>query len=112
MLRLRQTLAALLLAFAAFSHVSAAQQVQEEVSRKLISKVAPSYPEVARRMQISGTVRLEVQIQPNGAVENAKVIGGHPILAQAAQDAVKKWKWASAPQATTEVIEMTFNPLK
>jgi TonB family protein len=109
MLRLRQSLFTIL-AVAAFSHASPAQQLQEAARRKLISKIAPSYPEIARKMQITGTVRLEVQIQPNGTVETAKVIGGHPMLAQAAQDSVKKWKWVAAPEATTEIIEMTFSP--
>ncbi|HZQ18058.1 MAG TPA: energy transducer TonB [Terriglobales bacterium] len=109
MLRLRQYFFTIL-AVAAFSHVSPAQQVQQEVKRKLVSKRPPSYPEIARRMQITGVVRLEVHIQPNGTVGSAKVIGGHPMLAQAAQDAVNKWKWVPAIEATTEIVEMTFSP--
>jgi hypothetical protein len=39
-----------------------------------------------------------------------RVIGGHPLLAQAATDAIHKWRWVPAGQETTEVIEMKFNP--
>lgn len=85
---------------------------QEEAKRKVLSRIAPSYPEIARRMQISGTVRLQVEIQPNGTPGATKILGGHPMLAQAALDAVNKWKWAPGTENTTEVIEINFNQQK
>lgn len=81
-----------------------------EISRKVKSKVSPSYPEIARRMNISGTVKLVVVVAPSGAVKSTKVLGGHPLLVSAAEEAVKKWKFESAPAEDTGVVEFTFKP--
>jgi protein TonB len=64
---------------------------------KLMNKVQPLYPPLARQTRISGTVRLHAIIGKNGGVEQLEVISGHPLLVQAALDAVKQWKY----QATT-----------
>jgi TonB family protein len=81
---------------------------QEEISRKVKSKVKPSYPEIAKRMSISGTVKLQVVVAPNGAVKSAKIVGGHPLLANAASDAVKKWRFEAGPEETTGLVEFKF----
>jgi protein TonB len=64
---------------------------------KLVNKVQPMYPPLARQTRISGTVRLHAIIAKNGTVEQLEVISGHPLLVQAALDAVRQWKY----QATT-----------
>jgi protein TonB len=64
---------------------------------KLTNKVQPMYPPLARQTRISGTVRLHAIIAKNGTVEQLEVISGHPLLVQAALDAVRQWKY----QATT-----------
>jgi periplasmic protein TonB len=64
---------------------------------KLVNKVQPLYPPLARQTRISGTVRLHAIIAKNGTVEQLEVISGHPLLVQAALDAVRQWKY----QATT-----------
>jgi TonB family protein len=89
---------------------SVAQQEQGETKRRIVSKVAPMYPELARRMNITGSVKVEVVIAPNGSVKSDKIIGGHPVLAQAAEDAIRKWKWTPAPQESTELIDIKFSP--
>ena len=61
-------------------------------------------------MQISGTVRVEAVITPNGKVKFTQVVGGSPVLAKAAVDAIEKWRWAPAPQETKELIELSFHP--
>ncbi len=81
-----------------------------ENSRRVINRVTPSYPELARTMNVKGSVRLEVLVAPNGAVKSVKVIGGHPVLAQAAERAVQKWRWEPAGHETNVVIELRFNP--
>lgn len=81
---------------------------QEEGERKATSRVAPLYPELARRMNVSGTVKLEVTITPDGKVKTVKPIGGHPVLVQAADEAVRKWKFEPASSATTEVVAVQF----
>ena len=78
--------------------------------RKVKTKVPPSYPEIARKMGLSGTVKLEVVVMPNGNVKDTKVIGGHPILVSAAVDAVKKWKFEAASGESTGTVEFRFDP--
>ena len=83
---------------------------QENFERKVKSKVPPAYPEIARKMGLAGTVRLQVVVAPNGAVKETKVIGGHPILVTAAVDAVKKWKFETASGESTGTVEFRFDP--
>ena len=82
----------------------------EELSRKAKTKVAPIYPDVARRMNVSGTVRLSVVVAPNGTVRSSKVIGGHPVLVNAAIDAMKQWKFEPAPTESSGIVEFKFQP--
>jgi TonB family protein len=78
--------------------------------RKVVDRVVPQYPSVARRMNIQGVVRLDVLVAPNGTVKSIDVKGGHPLLVQAAQSALLMWKWEPAPHETHEIIELRFNP--
>jgi TonB family protein len=81
-----------------------------ELTRKAKTKVAPVYPDVARRMSVTGTVKLAVVVAPNGTVKSAKVIGGHPVLVNAAVDAMKRWRFETAPTESSGVVEFTFQP--
>lgn len=83
---------------------------QEELSRKAKFKVAPAYPDLARRMNITGIVKLEVKVAPNGTVKSAKLVGGHPVLANAALDAIKKWRFETGPDETTGIVDFHFSP--
>ena len=83
---------------------------QEEISRKVKTKVSPVYPELARRMSISGVVKVQVVVAPNGTVKSTKVVGGHPLLVNAATDAVKKWRFETAPDESTGIVEFKFDP--
>jgi TonB family protein len=85
-------------------------QEPADAARKIVSRVVPDYPELARKMQIIGTVRVQASVAPNGKVKFTQVVGGNPVLAKAAVDAIDKWKWASAPQETKELIELNFHP--
>lgn len=80
------------------------------VTRKVKSKVAPIYPELARKMSISGTVKVAVVVSSTGAVKSTKVLGGHPLLVDAAVDAVRKWKFEAGPEDSSGVIEFKFQP--
>lgn len=82
---------------------------QEEITRKLKTKVAPVYPDLARRMNITGVVKIQVTIANNGNVKNTKVVGGHPVLANAALDALKKWRYEPGSEETTGVVEFHFD---
>lgn len=76
--------------------------------RKVVYKVVPVYPELAKRMQISGVVKLRATVAPRGSVKSIEPVGGSPLLIKAAQDAVRDWKYAPAPAETQEVIELRF----
>lgn len=81
----------------------------DESKRKVKSKVAPAYPELARRMSVAGKVKIEVEITADGHVRSTKVVGGHPLLVQACQDAVKEWKFVAANEESTQVVEFDFH---
>jgi TonB family protein len=85
-------------------------RAEDELTRKVKSKVSPVYPELARRMSISGVVKVQVIVAPNGTVKTTKVVGGHPLLVNAAVDAVKKWRFEAATEETTGVVEFKFDP--
>jgi len=82
--------------------------VKDHGGRKVKSSVKPAYPEVARKMHITGTVRLEATVAPDGKVRDTRVVGGSPLLAEEASTAVKKWKYEEAPKETVEVVEVVY----
>ena len=86
------------------------QEVQGEIARRAKSKVQPQYPELARKMNLSGSVKVEVVVAPNGSVKDAKVVGGHPVLATAALEAVRKWRFEPASMETSGVVDFKFEP--
>jgi TonB family protein len=67
-----------------------AQQDASELIRKVTSRVVPAYPELARAMNVKGSVRLQVLVAPNGTAKSVKVMGGHPVLHEQAERAVSK----------------------
>jgi protein TonB len=81
----------------------------DEGKRKIKNKANPSYPELARRMNVTGKVKIEVVITPDGRVKTTRVIGGHPLLVQACQDAVKEWKFVAASEESTQIVECDFH---
>jgi TonB family protein len=93
-----------------FAPNPAAAQESSEGTRKVATKVTPQYPSVARRMNLQGSVKVEVLVAPNGSVKSIELRGGHPILAEAAQTAVRQWKWEPAPHETQESVEIKFAP--
>jgi protein TonB len=102
--------ASLLLASPLLLSTSALAQQQDELTRKVKSKVAPVYPDVARRMSIAGVVKIAVVVAPNGNLKSTKIVGGHPLLVNAALDALKKWKFEPASEESTGVVEFKFEP--
>jgi protein TonB len=59
----------------------------------LVRKTTPVYPPLARQARIQGTVVLQAQISKDGSIQNLQLISGHPMLAPAAIEAVKQWKY-------------------
>jgi len=91
-------------------HAGAQQSQNDEIVRRAKTKVQPLYPELARKMNIAGTVKIEIVVAPNGTVKEARVVGGHPVLASAALDAAKKWRFEPAAGESSGVIDFKFEP--
>jgi len=104
---LKRALASLLVAGAAVIVPCTWAQQENRIAK---TKVEPVYPELARRMGIRGVVKVQITIAPNGTVKDEKLVGGHPLLANAVLDAVKKWRYEARPQETTVNLEFRFNP--
>ena len=60
-------------------------------------------------MNVTGRVKIEVIISPEGRVKSTRAVGGHPLLVQACLDAVKEWKFTAAPEESTQVVEFEFS---
>jgi len=80
----------------------------DDTARKIKIKVSPQYPELARRMNITGSVRFELLVAPNGQIKAVKTLGGHPLLIDAAQNAVKQWKYEPGQEGTA-IVEIRFS---
>jgi protein TonB len=60
---------------------------------RLVNKVQPFYPPLARQTRISGTVKLHAIIGKDGSVQQLVMVSGHPLLVQSALDAVRQWRY-------------------
>lgn len=89
---------------------SAQGQSSSAEVRRVVRRTQPSYPEIAKRMNLSGTVKVLAVVAPDGTVKAVQPMGGSPVLLQAAQDAVYKWKFAPASGESKEPIELHFDP--
>jgi protein TonB len=79
----------------------------------LIYQVKPVYPQIAIRTRIQGTVVLEAVITKEGTIESLQVVSGHPLLTQAAVDAVKQWRYRPTmlngdPVSVITTVTVTF----
>ena len=83
---------------------------QTESDRKLTTRTPLVYPSLARNLNLEGSVRLRVNVAPNGVVKSSEVLGGNAVFSKAAQDAVINWKWAPAPQESKELVNLSFHP--
>ena len=75
-------------------------------ARKLKMKVVPDYPAIARQLKLKGKVKIVAAVSADGQVISTNVVGGHPVLASAAVDAIKRWRFEPSPKDTTEIIEI------
>lgn len=90
-------LACLLLSYAAFA----------TDERRIKSGEPPEYPELARRLSLRGTARVQATVAPDGTVKQVKELGGNPVLVDALARAVKKWKYE--PSDKTSMVEVKFD---
>jgi len=94
---------------AATGSASAQDSDTSEQTRNVVRRVAPVYPDLAKRTHISGMVKLRATIAPDGSVKLIEPVGGNPVLIKAAQEAVTKWKYAPAHSETRELVELRFD---
>jgi len=111
---MRYILALLLLSLTSlFGAVGSAQNQtsssESENGRKVVRKTAPSYPEIAKRMNLGGTVRVMATVSSDGSVKSVEPMGGSPVLIKAAEDAVSKWKFTPGGESR-ELVELHFTP--
>lgn len=76
--------------------------------RAVKSRVAPVYPELAKRMKISGEVKVAATVDADGKVIDVKEVSGNHMLAVAAEDAVRKWKFEGGSGDATVVVAVNF----
>ena len=100
----------LVVAFGLLLFAPHAAQAQGELNRRTKTKVAPAYPELARKANVTGTVKIRVVVAPDGSIRNSTVVGGHPLLVNAAVEALRKWKFEPAAEESTGIVEFTFDP--
>lgn len=81
----------------------------QEAPRKTLVRVQPEYPSILKNRDIIGIVRVRVVISPSGIVRSTQLLGGNPILGEAAEKAIKKWRYEPSSEETTSVVELHFN---
>lgn len=84
--------------------------LQAQETRKLLNSPTPGYPDTARQFRLSGVVKVQVVIAPDGEIKEVKVIGGHPLLVKAVEDTLKNWKYAPASGETAATLVFNFHP--
>jgi TonB family protein len=73
-----------------------------------LRRTEPVYPELAKAMRIQGRVEITVAIDTDGTVLALKLISGHPLLVDAAMDAVKHWTYPPAARRRVETVQIPF----
>lgn len=76
--------------------------------RAVKTKVPPVYPEIAKRMRVTGVVKIEATVDAEGRVMAVKTVNGNRVLSEAAEDAVRKWKFASGAGEATVQVDVNF----
>lgn len=87
-----------------------AVNLSAQESRKLIAHPAPIYPEMAKKFSLTGSVKVQVVIAPDGHIKDMKFIGGHPLLVATVEDTLKHWRYEPASGESTDVLEFNFHP--
>lgn len=104
----RRARKALLPAAALALMVALALPARAADDRAVKTRVAPVYPEIAKRLRITGEVKLEVIVDAQGKVKDVKPISGNRMLETAAEDAVRQWRFESGTGDATEVVAVNF----
>jgi TonB family protein len=90
------------------SRISAQDGATDTAKRKVRTRVTPEYPALAKQMNVTGKVKIEATVAADGHVSGTRVVGGSPLLVNAALDALKKWHFEPGPKETAEIVEFSF----
>ncbi len=86
-------------------------EVYAQPGVRKVKRAAPvAYPEMARKIHLTGAVKLELQVAADGKVTKVTALGGHPILVNEAVNTVKGWEYEPESQPTTELVTLHFQP--
>ena len=87
-------------------------QCQQDSSarRKLVDRSATPYPALARAMALAGVVKIDVLVAADGSAKSFEIRGGHPVLAQAAVNSVRRWRWEASSHESHELVEVKYSP--
>jgi TonB family protein len=80
----------------------------DQTERKVAHSEEPDYPELARKMNLHGAVKLKIWISPDGTVRRLEYVGGHPVLAEAALKAVRGWHYEAATKESNAIVVLRF----
>lgn len=72
-------------------------------NRKVTKRVSAAYPELAKRMGVSGAVKLELTVAPSGKVKDVRVLGGHPLLATSATQMAQNLQYEPGSESTEQI---------
>jgi len=89
--------------------VSLALPARAADDRAVKQRVAPVYPEIAKRMKIGGEVKLTATVDATGKVTDVKTVSGNHMLSVAAEDAVRKWKFEPGAGEAHVDVAVNFN---
>ena len=98
----------LALAKSAYQPSPTTNSTPPEAARRLERSSPPEYPAIAERMKLTGTVQVQALVKSDGTVKDVRILGGHPLLADALARAVIHWKYQAGPKETMEVVKFSF----
>ncbi len=81
----------------------------QDVTRKVVARTVPSYPDLAKKIHASGKVKVEIIVAPSGSVKSVRMVGGNPVFEKSAIDAVKQWRFEPSQVETTGTITLEFS---
>lgn len=106
--RLHETRVKLLVAAAMTAMVAMMLPPAPSKSRVVKTRVEPEYPDLARMLGITGKVRLAVTVDCIGRVTAVQTVSGESMLAEAAEDAVRRWRFTSGRGEVLVPVELSF----